>query len=207
MSDLTTTEADHRISVAAGRQARTARAVTELFAPWVLIISLFLAVGWSTGERGVAWGLLGAAFASMGPMTVIVAGVIVGRYTDHHLTTREQRVIPLVLSLIMVVTGIFVLHVLNAPADVLAVEAAMLGGLVVTAPITALWKVSFHTGVASAAVTILAIVYGPVLIALSPIVVLIGWSRVKLAHHTPLQVLLGAPIGTLAATVPFLLVR
>lgn len=207
MSDLTTTTTAHQTDITTGWQARTARAVTELFAPWVLIIGLFLAVGGNTGGRGPAWGLLGAAFASMGPMTVIVAGVIVGRYTDHHLTTREQRIIPLALSLIMVITGIFVLHVLDAPADVLAVEAAMLGGLVVTAPITALWKISFHTGVAMAAVTILTVVYGPALIALLPVVALIGWSRVKLTHHTPLQVLLGAPIGALAAVVPFLLVR
>jgi membrane-associated phospholipid phosphatase len=189
-------------------RTQLARLFSEVFAPWVLIIALFLGVGWhAAGPPGLAWGLLGATFASLGPMSAILTGIIVGRFTDHHLTVREHRLPILILSVALVITGIVALAILGAPRDVVAVEAAMLGGLVITSPITALWKVSFHTGVAAAAVVILAIVYGYLLALTAPIIAIIGWSRVQLRHHTVMQVIAGAPVGAIAASAAFLVAR
>jgi hypothetical protein len=114
-------------------RTQLARLFSEVFAPWVLIIALFLGVGWhAAGPPGLAWGLLGATFASLGPMSAILTGIIVGRFTDHHLTVREHRLPILILSVALVITGIVALAILGAPRDVVAVEAAMLGGLVIT---------------------------------------------------------------------------
>ncbi|MFC5750135.1 hypothetical protein [Actinomadura rugatobispora] len=186
---------------------RLAKVITEIFAPWALAMALFLAVGWRSGPTGLAWGLLGAAITVIGPMAVIIGGVVAGRYTDHHLTTREHRVIPLLISAVLIVIGIGVLQVVGAPSDVVAVQAAMLGVLFVMGPITALWKISFHTGIAGAAVAILSLVWGPGMLGLAVIVVLIGWSRTTLTHHSVLQVMAGPPVAIFATTVPFLLVR
>ena len=186
---------------------RTAKLVTEIFAPWVLILALFLALGARTGPTGLAWGLLAATFPSIGPMAVIVRGVLTNRYTDHHLTTRKQRLLPLLLSGLLVITGIAVLYLAQAPAPLLAAEVAMLCALLIFTPITAFWKISFHTGVAAAAATLLTLTYGPALSLLSPLVALIGWSRVRLAHHTTTQVIAGAPTGALITALPFLLIR
>lgn len=205
---MTTVEQQRPTQVPVSWRTRLARLLTELFAPWVLIIALFLAVGWhADGAHGLAWDLLGAAFASLGPMLAIVGGVLLGRFTDHHLTVREHRVPILLLSVALVITGIAVLAAAGAPRDVVAVEAAMLGGLTITSPITAVWKVSFHTGVAAAAAVILTIVYGPPLALSIPLVAVIGWSRVQLRHHTTAQVIVGAPVGAIAATLAFLLAR
>jgi hypothetical protein len=51
----------------------------------------------------------------------------------------------------------------------------MLAGLVVSLLVTVGWKLSLHTGVAAGSVAVLVLVFGPRLLALSPIVVLIGW--------------------------------
>ncbi|MCP2337286.1 hypothetical protein [Actinomadura rupiterrae] len=184
-----------------------ARAVTEVFAPWLLITGLFLGVGAKYGATGLGWGLLGALFASLGPMGFIVGGVIAGRFSDHHLTTREHRIVPLVLSLLSVGLGIVTLQMGGAPSALVAVEVSMLGGLLVMGPITAIWKISFHTGVAAAAACILMAVHGLALAGLLLLVVLIGWSRVVLSHHSVAQVVAGAPVGVLAALPAFLLVR
>lgn len=174
----------------------------------MLIVALCLAVGWHAGRwSGLAWGLAAAVCASLGPMSVVIIGVFRRRYSDHHLTTHEDRKVFLIIALVLVVAGTVVLAVAGAPRDVVAVEAAMLAGLLVTTPITRVWKISFHTGVATAALVILTIVYGPWLALALPILFLIGWSRVRLHHHTVAQVLAGAPVGALAATVAFLAVR
>ena len=203
MSDLTI----HPASPTTPHSVRAAKAITEIFAPWALILALFLALGAQTGPTGLAWGLLAATFPSLGPMAIIVRGVLTGRYTDHHLTTRQQRLTPLLLTGALVTIGIAVLYLLNAPVVLLAAETAMLCVLLALTPITAFWKISFHTGVAAAAVTLLVLAYGLPAAFLYPLVALIGWSRVNLAHHTVAQVLTGAPVGALVTAFPFLLIR
>ncbi|MEV5704838.1 phosphatase PAP2 family protein [Actinoallomurus sp. NPDC052274] len=57
-------------------------------------------------------------------------------------------------------------------------------------------------GKRAATVAILTIVYGPWLLLGLPVIALIGWSGVRLAHHTPAQVIAGTPVGALAARPP-----
>ena len=203
-----TVTADRPATAATGRTTRAARIVTEAFAPWVLIVVLFLSVGWHADRLpGLAWALAGATCASLAPKAVIVTGVLRRRYGDHHLTAREDRKVPLIIALVLVTAGIAGLAAAGAPREVVAVEAAMLAGLLVMMPITRVWKISFHTGVAAATAAILTMVYGAWSLFGIPVVTLIGWSRLRLAHHTSAQVIAGAPVGAVAATVAFLLVR
>ncbi|MFC9976371.1 hypothetical protein ACFVH6_36300 [Spirillospora sp. NPDC127200] len=191
---------------AAGRPA-FARAITEIGAPWVLIVALFLAVGaHAAGWAGLAWGLAGAFFASLGPMALIARGTRAGRYSDHHLTERSHRIKPLLGAVALVVAGLVLGKLADAPGEVYAVMAAMLAGLAVTVPITLRWKISFHAGVAAALVGILTLVYGPAASIGWAAVALIAWSRVRLGDHTLTQVIAGAIIGGGAATAVYALV-
>lgn len=191
-------------------QDRTARVITEVLSPSVLMVILFLAIGMALGggfPTGLLWGLAGAFFASIGPTAIIVIGVQRGRWSDRHLTEREHRRVPLIAAFAFVVLGLALLVILRAPQDIIATEAAMLAGLVVSTPITHVWKISFHTGVAAAVGLILTIALGPILLLTFPVLAAIGWARVHLGDHTVAQVLAGAPIGALAAGLTFLLVR
>lgn len=53
----------------------------------------------------------------------------------------------------------------------------------------------------------MALLYGPLLLLLTPFVVLIGWSRVAVGDHTVAQVIAGALIGPILGGAVFLLVR
>ncbi|MEU6034027.1 phosphatase PAP2 family protein [Actinomadura sp. NPDC047616] len=177
---------------------------TEVGAPWVLIIALFLAVGaHAAGWAGIAWGLTGSVCASLGPMALITRGTRSGNYSDHHLTERSHRIRPLLAAAALVILGLTVFRLANAPTQVFAVMAAMLAGLAVAVPITLKWKISFHAGVATATVGILTLTYGPLLHLGWALVALIAWSRVHLNDHTPAQVIAGAPIGGGAAILVF----
>ncbi|WP_433145277.1 hypothetical protein ACQPZ8_01805 [Actinomadura nitritigenes] len=184
-----------------------ARLVTEIGAPWVLIIALFLAVGaHDAGWAGLGWGLAGAFFASLGPMALIARGTRSGDYSDHHLTERSHRTRPLLGAVGLVVAGLVLGKLTDAPDEVYAVMAAMLAGLAVTVPITLRWKISFHAGVAAALVGILTLVFGPAVSIGWLLVALIAWSRVRLGDHTIAQVLAGAIVAGAAATLVFWLV-
>lgn len=101
----------------------------------------------------------------------------------------------------------FLWRAAGAPRDVIAVETAMPAGLLVMIPITRFWKIRFHSGVAAGSVAVLTIVQGPWFLLGLPVVAVVGWSRVRLAHHTPAQVIAGAPVGALAVAATFLLTR
>ena len=188
----------------------TARLITELLAPSVLMVILFLVIGTALGggfPTGFWWGLAGAFFASIGPTAIIIGGVLRGHWSDHHLTVQEHRRVPLITASALVVVGVIFLAVLHAPRDIIAAEAAMLAGLVVSTSITQVWKISFHTGVAAAVGLILTIALGPVLILTYPLLAAIGWARVHLRDHTMAQVLTAVPIGALSAGLTFILAR
>lgn len=187
----------------------TARVITEVLAPSVLMVILFLVIGLASAgfPRGLLWGLAGAFFASIGPTAIIIIGVHRGRWSDRHLTVREHRRVPLIAAFALVVLGVVLLAVLHAPREILATEVAMLAGLVVSTPITQVWKISFHTGVAAAVGLILALALGPILILSYPLLAGIGWARVHLRDHTVPQVVAAVPVGALSAGLTFILVR
>jgi membrane-associated phospholipid phosphatase len=188
---------------------RTARIVTEVFAPGVLVSVLLLAVGLHAagGPSGLLWGLLAALFASIAPMAYIVRGVRRGHWTDHHVTVREQRRVPLLVGLASVVVGLGLLVSLEAPRELVALVAAMVAGLGVTVLVTRWWKISVHTAVAAGTVVVLTLVFGPWLLFLWTVVALIAWSRVELRDHTVMQVVGGIPFGAVVAGLVFALAR
>ncbi|RIV38943.1 phosphatase PAP2 family protein [Micromonospora radicis] len=197
-------------AVRPGPGRRLARIVTELTAPAVLVSLLSVMIGWHSARgrySGLAWGLLAAVFVSLIPLAYIVGGVRRGRLTDHHVRLREQRRIPLLFGLGSVAAGLALLAVLGAPRPVLALVAAGLVGLVVAVTVSHWWKMSIHSAVAVGALVVLVVTFGGHLLVATPLLALVGWARVRLGDHTPIQVLAGGALGGLVAAVVFPLLR
>ncbi|WP_405942204.1 hypothetical protein [Streptomyces sp. NBC_00207] len=180
---------------------KAARVLSDVLAPANLVVALLLLVGWhSTASwTGLGWGLLGALFCGVVPIGIIVLGVRRGALTDQHIRVRRQRIVPMGLSLLSVIAGITLLHVLGAPRDVFALVVAMLVGLVSSLLVTVGWQISVHMSVAGGTVMILALVFGPVVLPAALIAAAVGWSRLVLKAHTPAQLLAGAALGGTAA--------
>ncbi|MER7012820.1 hypothetical protein ABT324_15495 [Saccharopolyspora sp. NPDC000359] len=177
---------------------RLARVLTEVFAPWVIVVALPLAVAWrATGSTGPAlgWGLLVSATSSILPMGVIVWGARTGRWDSHHVRDRAGRFVPFVALIVMSLVGLGLLVLLSAPWLLIALDVAMIVSLFATGGITVWWKVSMHSAVAAGAVVILAVLFHPVCWALLLVVAAISWSRVHLRDHTAAQVTIGAVVG------------
>ncbi len=188
---------------------RVARLITEITAPAVIVVILLPLVGWhaARGAAGLVWGLTATLFAAVIPMAYIMRGVRRGRITDHHVGVRQQRRVPLLVGLLSVLVGGAALAWFGAPRELMALFAAGGVGLLVSVLVSHWWKMSLHTAVASGAVVILALVFGPMLLVLLPLLTPVGWSRVKLADHTVAQVLGGACIGAVVAGTVFALLR
>ncbi|MFD9372018.1 hypothetical protein ACFWA6_30575 [Streptomyces sp. NPDC060020] len=180
---------------------KAARVLSDVLAPANLVVALLLLIGWhSTASwTGLGWGLLGALFCGVVPIGIIVLGVRRGALTDQHIRVRRQRLVPMGLSLLSVVAGITLLHVLGAPGQVFALVVAMLVGLVSSLLVTVGWQISIHMSVAGGTVMILALVFGPPVLPAVLIAAAVGWSRLVLKAHTPAQLLAGTALGGTAA--------
>ncbi|GDY30153.1 MAB_1171c family putative transporter [Gandjariella thermophila] len=175
-----------------------ARVITEVLAPWVIVLVLPLAVAWrATHSPGgmIAWGLLVSVTSSILPMGVIVWGARTGRWDGHHVRNRDGRLVPFLALIVSSTVGLALLFVLGAPWLLTALDISMLTSLFVTGAITARWKISMHAAVAAGAVVVLAVTYTPIMWALAPLVAAISWSRVRVRDHTTAQVVVGAIVG------------
>lgn len=180
---------------------RPAKVITEVFAPWVIVLTLPPVIAWHATHRALptlGWGLLVAATSSLLPMCVIIWGARTGRWDGHHVRDRAGRLVPFVALLTTCGAGLAALYLLDAPTSVISLNTAMLGVLIITAGITLAgrWKISMHAATAAGAVTILAMTISPVLLAGHMATAAVCWSRVALRDHTPAQVTTGAAVGT-----------
>lgn len=189
---------------------RVARAVTEVLSPAVVVVALPLAVAWhATGGAPVAtvaWGLVVVVFYSALPMAFVVRGARRGRWEGHWVRDRAHRTVPLLVCLGSALAGMAVLLAWSAPRAVVALAWAMITTLAVCLMITRWWKVSVHATVAGGAVAMVAFLYGPRLLVLVPLVVLVCWSRVAVRDHTVAQVAVGALLGPVVGGAVFLAV-
>ncbi|MGA5303734.1 phosphoesterase PA-phosphatase [Nucisporomicrobium flavum] len=196
--------------VAAGgrtRSWRAAKLVTDVLSPGALLSVLLLVVPvHAAGVRpGLGWGLVAVVFVSVIPLGYIFVRVRRRTLTDMHVGVREHRLLPFVVGVVSVVAGLVVLLAGGAPSDLVAVVAVVLVDAAVLIVVSSFWKISVHAMVAMMTTGILAVVHGPVLWALLPLVALVAWSRVRLTDHSVAQVVAGAVVGLamVAVFLPF----
>ena len=191
-------------TVATARRTRAATVITEITSPTVLAPAVLIAVAVHTEirqQRGaIWWGLLAAVFVGAIPLAFLKLGVRKGRWADHHVRSRELRLVPLIVAACSVACGLALLLGGHAPNDITALVVAMLAGLISVLVVSRWWKVSIHAAVAGGTAIILAAVFGlPGLVIGIVGVVCAAWSRVASGDHSASQALTGVVIGAVAA--------
>jgi membrane-associated phospholipid phosphatase len=181
-----------------------ARRCTYWLEPKNWLIVTVMAIGWhADGRAGLAWGLLAALFAAVLPTLFISYGVRRGQWSDRNVGARRPRLVVLAFITASVATGLILLLLLGAPRLLTGYLAFMLASVALLAAISTVWKISIHCAVASGSVTILALLYGPPVLAAYVLVALLGWSRVVLEDHTVAQVVVGSVLGAAAAALAY----
>jgi membrane-associated phospholipid phosphatase len=118
-----------------------------------------------------------------------------------------QRLIVLTFILGSVGLGVLLMALGGAPRDIIALTVSMFAALAAITAITFRWKISVHAAVSAGSTAMLVLIYGPVALAVLPLVALVGWSRVVLRDHTVAQVIVGATLGVVVGLLAFLAVR
>jgi hypothetical protein len=183
---------------------RIAVTISVLFSPFLLLIASILIIIWlsvATMQQGLLWMAIVILFATVLPMFFILMLFCLGRLSDLRLTVREQRAKPLMFSLVSALVGSGILHILDAPREIVWLSiACVINGIVLTL-ITQMWKISFHSGVAAGCMTGLATLISSQLVCLFILLPFIAWARVHRKRHTYLQTIIAAPIAVASTVV------
>lgn len=179
---------------------RVARILSDIFSPAVsvfLICVLCGAAGSAWKLSGFLWGSVIGCFCAVIPMIVVHIAVRRGRLTDRHVTRREQRWWVLLICVGSVICGLASALLFRAPDLLLWALPSMIGGLVVVGAVTlGGTKASLHAFCFTALGLLAAILLSPwwllVLLVLLPVV---AFARLRLNHHTPFELVLGAALA------------
>ena len=157
--------------------------------PTFLIIALYAA---SNPLQGLLWWGITVLGFSLAPLLFIARGVRSGRYSDRHVSLREQRLIPLLFGMGCVVIVFLTLLSLRASPPLLATVTAALITLAIATLVTRFWtKISFHlVGIAGTA-TVFTLLFGIVAVLLYPLVL---FRLILLSKPVPERFLLSSSL-------------
>lgn len=191
-----------------GLKDRWAFIISAVFTPPLVVALAILAIAFYYSDRYELfwmWAIIGI-FLLIGPASLYVyLAYKRGKVSDINLSEREERLRPLVISLIGAMAVTWVLLNRDAPKPLVLIAITLLSELVIIIFVTVFWKISLHALAYSSAVTLLAYLYSPYAVILYGFLIPIGWARIYRKRHTFLQVLAGSFMGLFTALAIFLL--
>ncbi len=172
--------------------------VSRVFHPFVVPLPVLVA---ALRLSGSSW------HAALGWTLVCVGGVILPSVAllvrerrrsgdgDWFVTAREQRRGLYGLGIACLLALLPIAHLLGAPRLLVASLVSALVATVLGAVLNRVTKPSVHVGASAGSAVLLSHAAPLAGAALGLAALGVAWSRIRLAHHTPLQVALGGGIG------------
>ena len=172
-------------------------ATSVLFSPFLVPIATAAGVvqKHADPQNALRWLVIVVLFVTVLPVLSIAAMVRCAKVSDFHLQNREERLLPLCCTLISMIVGTVLLHRLGAAREIVWAGVAYITNSVIFSAITPMWKISFHSSVATGCVTILVMLVNPQFGWLFLLIPLIAWARVYRKRHTLLQTVVGAVLA------------
>ncbi len=177
-------------------QERLAFWLSQLFSPPSVMMGLLLVIAF-TEPRPSVWiyALVYFIFAMLLPLLFIVWQVRRGTITDVDVQLREQRKWPQLVTIGGTLIAYLIISANGGPRSMLVLSAASLLQSTAFYVVTLRWKVSVHAATAAGALVILVWRFGPTALAAVLVLLLVGWSRVRLRRHSLGQAIAGAVMG------------
>ena len=188
------------------RTDKIAEAVSRVFHPLIIVIPTMVIAIFQQGNtlgRSLFWTFLAVCVVNVPMAFLILYGVRSGHYSDPSVSVREQRTSIYAVGGFFLVVLLTILVLAKAP---LVLTACLISAVLSTAigyVINRYTKLSLHSAAMAGCTTVLILtapIIGVVMALFTP---LVGWSRIRLKHHTPLQILIGWTLSMASVLVVF----
>lgn len=185
-----------------GRRRRVLNDIARIFSticnPFATSLALFVFIAHETAT-GTAqfWPLFftSTIFTSIGPMLYVLWLYSTARITDLDMSVRSEREKVFSIFVFFYTAGTLALYFMHAPRLMTAAMAGYAGASLVVQYITRYWKISTHALGITAPLVVMVYLYGTQPLPFFILIPLVGWSRIRLHAHTPLQVTAGTCLG------------
>jgi len=187
---------------------RIASLTSNILNPFLVGFVLILLLSFRSAPSGldaVKWALISVAAGILPVFGVVIYLVRSQKLENIFINVREQRTKIYLLASVCAGLGCVILYYLEAPKELIATFVAGFSAVVVFMCVNFFWKISLHTALITASVTVLIILYGSIAAGAVVLVPLIGWARIELNHHSPAQAAAGALLAAAIVVVVFYL--
>jgi len=181
-------------------------AISALFSPYITAAVFIIIVTYAYAQnlsQFLPWMVTFLAFAVIIPGIYTLWLMEVGKIADIHISGLKERKIPFLVAGILAVIGAIILIILDAAKPVIVMGVTYAVNALAVALVTQFWKISIHTALFSAVVTIAVVIFGPSYWWLYLILIPLAWSRIHRHRHTILQVVAGALLAFVLTTATF----
>jgi membrane-associated phospholipid phosphatase len=188
------------------RADRMAEIISYVFHPLLVVVpTLVIAMVQlgSTVWEAIFWTVLSVAIVNLPMALLLFWGVRSGKYSDASVSIREQRTSIYAVGGTCLVILLAVLIIGKAPVVIIA---CLVSAVIATALgywINRYTKLSLHSAAMAGCTAVLlwtAPLIGVVMAIFAP---LVGWARIRLKHHTPVQILIGWMVSMICVFVVF----
>jgi membrane-associated phospholipid phosphatase len=185
---------------------RMAEIISYVFHPLLIVVpTLVIAMVQlgSTVWEAIFWTVLSVAIVNLPMALLLFWGVRSGKYSDASVSIREQRTSIYAVGGTCLVILLAVLIIGKAPVVIIA---CLVSAVIATALgywINRYTKLSLHSAAMAGCTAVLlwtAPLIGVVMAIFAP---LVGWARIRLKHHTPVQILIGWMVSMICVFVVF----
>ncbi len=187
---------------------RIASLTSNILNPFLVSLVFILLLSFKSTPSAldaIKWSLISVAASILPVFGVIIFLVRSQKLESTFINVRKQRTKIYLLAGVCAVVGYAILYYLGAPRELIATFMAGLSAVIVFMCVNFFWKISLHTALIAASVTVLIILYGSVAAVSVALIPLIGWSRIELKEHSLAQVTAGALLAAVIVVVVFYL--
>jgi hypothetical protein len=186
---------------------RLAEAVSLIFHPFVVVIPTMVIASMhqaTTFGRAIFWTLLSIGVVILPLTYLIYSKVRSGQYSDASVSMREQRYGLYAVAGSLLILLIIILVVGKAPLILIASLVAAALAIAIASVINRRFtKLSLHTIGISGCTTVLLVTTPPLGLAMALCIPLLGWARIRLGHHTLLQIIIGLAVAVISVLFIF----
>jgi hypothetical protein len=180
--------------------------ISAIFSPYITAAVFIVIVIYSYSQslsQFLPWVVTFLFFAVIIPGMYLLWLLESKKVNDIHLADRKDRKWPFLLGGISAFLGAAILIIMHAARPVVVIGVAYAVNAMVVALITLFWKISIHTALFSAVVTITVIVFGSPFSWLYLILIPLSWSRIHRHRHTIWQATAGALLAFVLTAAVF----
>lgn len=168
-----------------------ARIISTLFVPPVFTIIIFSIFAFELeleSSKRIATIFIAFVFGFIAPIVLFLILRSKGKLADQDASIKEERTIPFLIAIVFYITGLYLMIKYGLSIISIAFWFCYISNTIITIIINKYWKISAHTMGAAGPFAAFVFTFGWIGFLLLPIVIITGWSRIKLKCHTIAQV-------------------